>query len=177
MRIPTLLLALSAVALASGEITAQASHPNFSGKWVIDQPATIEAAKAGNLNGTIIFGESFVATQTDKSITLDISAGGLAVTAIYALDGSESKNTSPPNVTGGAPIVVTATARWDGNKLVITSTSQSPGGPSRGDLNGMITVKSTRTMWIDEKGRLVIERAGTPPTVVPPSTSVYVKRS
>lgn len=177
MRIPLLLLALCAIVLEPARVSGQPTHPDFSGRWVIDQAATIEAAKAGNLNGTIIFGESFVATQTDKSIKLDISAGGLAVTAVYALDGSESRNTSPPNVAGGAPIVVTATAKWDGNKLVIASTSQSPGGARRGDLDGLITVKSTRTMWIDDKGRLVIERVGTPTTVVPPSTSVYVKGS
>jgi len=174
MPIITLAMALGTIANGPPSALAHAKHPDFSGRWVIDQPATIEAAQAGHVNGTIIFGESFVATQTAASIKLDISAGGLAVSATYALDGSESRNTSPPTTADGQPIVVTATAKWVEDKLVILSTSQSP-GTGRGAVNGMVTVRSTRTMWLDAAGRLVIERIGTPASMMPASTSVYVK--
>ena len=37
-------------------------------------------------------------------------------------------------------------------------------------------VKSTRKLWLDDKGRVVIERTGTPRNMVPPSRSVYTKK-
>lgn len=81
-----------------------------------------------------------------------------------------SRNASPPNLPGGAPIDVNSRSKWDNNRLIITSTSQSPGA------NGPVIVASTRTMWLDEQGRLVIERTGTPRELVPSSRSVYRKQ-
>jgi hypothetical protein len=37
-------------------------------------------------------------------------------------------------------------------------------------------VVSIRTIWLDEKGRLVIDRDGTPAPVVPSTRSVYKKQ-
>jgi hypothetical protein len=143
---------------------------NFAGTWYFDQTATTASAAEAKMAAGPIFGEAFNATQTPTSLTLHITAGTLNVTAVYALDGSVSKNTSPPAMPGTAPIDIASVAKWDGDRLLITSTSQSPSA------NGPVDVKSVRTMWLDAQGRLVIERTGTPETVVASSRSVYKKR-
>jgi hypothetical protein len=157
------LLAVSAMAQGNGP-------RDFNGTWLFDQDATIASARAGKMQPGPIFGDGFNAVQTDTTLTLHITAGTLNVTATYALDGSESRNVSPPSAPGAPPINIVSTAKWDGNRLNVTSMSQSPGP------NGPIDVKSVRTMWLDAQGRLVIERTGTPTTIVPSSRSVYQRQ-
>jgi hypothetical protein len=142
----------------------------FGGTWVFDQAATVASAREAKMQAGPIFGDGFNAVQTDTSLTLHITAGTLNITATYALDGSESKNVSPPSAPGAPPINIVSTAKWNGDRLSVTSTSQSPGA------NGPIDVKSVRTMWLDPEGRLVIERTGTPTTIVPSSRSVYARK-
>lgn len=155
------------VCLLTGSLYAEGTaYPDLSGTWVFDADATIAEAKASMVLSGPIFGDEFVAAQTAEALTLKISAGPLRVTAVYALDGSPSKNMSP----GAPPIDVTSRARWDGDRLVITSHSESP-GPS-----GPVPVDSTRTVWLDGKGRMLIDRSGTPKDMVPSSRSVYTKR-
>lgn len=142
---------------------------DFSGTWVFDQTATAENAIFAKMQPGPIFGDSFVAEQSATTLTLRISAGTLQVVAVYALDGSASRNTSPPAIQNTQPIEVTSHAKWHAGRLIITSNSQSPSA------NGPVVVDSTRTMWLDAAGRLVIERTGTPKTMVPSSRSVYKK--
>lgn len=160
--------------LPAAQLTAQPAkaRPDFSGIWVYDPEATQSAATATHMANNI-FGESFVVHQDATSITLDITiAQGVApVKAVYALDGKATKNVSPPQTPGAAPIVVTATARWEDDVLVIDSKSEQPGG--RGA--AAISVLSTRRIWLAGNGRLVIDREGTPKTVVPSTRSVYVR--
>ena len=157
---------LLAVALHAQETAT----PNLAGTWHFANDETVAAATAAKLIAGPIFGDEFVAEQSATVLTLKISAGSLRVTAIYALDGSVSKNTSPAAGPGAAAIEVTSRAHWDAGRLVITSSSQSP-GPT-----GPVVVESTRTMWLDEQGRLVIDRTGTPASMVPSSRSVYAKQ-
>jgi hypothetical protein len=170
---------LHAAAPFVGRQAGSAAHPNFSGTWTYDPQATLESIRAVGAaefaNPTNIFGDSFVAVQTDAQLSMKITVGPMAVTAVYKLDGTESRNASPPGTPDGAPIIVTSTAKWEGTHLLIASTSQSEGS-GRGSVNGMITVRSTRQVFLDDKGRLVIDRTGTPRTVVPNSRSVYVKK-
>jgi len=156
------------VCLLAGSIVADGrALPNFSGTWVFDTDATV-ASTAGDkvvLSGPI-FGDLFIAEQTVQALTLRIAAGPLRVTAVYKLDGSASKNESP----GNPPIEVTSRARWDGERLVVASHSESPGA------TGPVAVDSTRTIWLNDKGQLVIDRSGTPKDMVPSSRSVYRKQ-
>lgn len=153
--------------LLTGSVSAhRAALPNLTGTWVFDAAATSTAIADDKVSGSPIFGDLFFAEQTAATLTLRIAAGPLRVTAIYALDGSPSKNTSP----GNPPIEVTSRSHWDGDRLVVASHSESP-GPS-----GPIAVDSTRTIWIDAKGHMVIERKGTPPEMVPTSRGVYRKQ-
>ena len=155
----------------------QPKRPDFSGTWTFDPEATDTAASPTRA-GTAIFGASFVLRQTDKAVTFDItvSPNTPAVQATYALDGTPTRNVSPPQFQGAAPIVVTATAKWDDDRLIIESKSQQPGGRGRG-APAVVDVVSTRTIWLDSTGqRLVIDRDGTPKQVVPSTRSVYSKK-
>lgn len=171
------LLAICAVAPVPLRAQAPKPRPNFSGTWVFDADATDAVASPGR-NGTNIFGALFVARQNDTTLTFDITVAPNVpvVQASYALDGTPMKNVSPPQTPGAAPIVVTATAKWDADRLIIESRSQQPGGRGRG-APAVVDVVSTRTIWLDGTGqRLVIDRDGTPKQVVPSTRSVYVKK-
>ena len=174
LAIATLLIAGLSTPIANAQ---QPKRPDFSGTWTFDPDATTSAASATRI-GTNIFGASFVARQNDKTLTFDITVAPNTpvVQASYALDGTPMKNVSPPQTPGAAPIVVTATAKWDEDKLIIESRSQQPGGRGRG-APAVVDVVSTRTIWLDGTGqRLIIDRDGTPKPVVPSTRSVYVKK-
>jgi hypothetical protein len=149
--------------------SAQTVKPDFSGEWKYDPEVTAADAKSANMIAGPIFGDEFVAEQTASSLTFKIATDSLHVTAVYALDGSPSTNLSPGDTPVSPGIEVKSNAWWENGRLVITSTSQSPGkaGP---------VVESIRTMWLDANGRLVIQRTGTPVSIVPSSRSVYAKQ-
>lgn len=169
---------MAGLGIAQAQTQAQTPkpHPDFSGTWVYDDPATLAVATVERKGGPI-FGDSFVVTQTAKTLTFDITIikGAAPVKASYALDGTETKNVSPPQTPGGAPIVVSAATKWSGDKLLIESHSEQPGGQVK-DAPKVVQVISIRTIWLDEKGRLVIDRDGTPAPVVPSTRSVYKKQ-
>jgi hypothetical protein len=157
------------VVLALVGASCTKAKPNFAGTWDFDVEATKASAAEAKMDGLALFMEHFTAEQDAKAFTMKVDLGQMTVTAAYKLDGSVSKNMSPAGVPGADPIEVTSNATWDGNTLVVTSTSSSAsaGGP--------VEVKSTRKMWLDEKGRLVIERFGTPDTLVRHTRSVYTQ--
>ncbi len=140
------------VSLAAG-VHAQAK-PDFSGKWTMD-PASAPAPPAGGgggggrgggRGGGAGFGQEFTVVQNAKTLTITRMQGDNTVTAIYNLDGSESKN-SVPGRQGGAPTEQVSKAAWDGSKLVVT-TSLDAGGT---------TVEQKRVLSL-EGGNLVIEQ-------------------
>jgi len=166
-------MALVILALAlSGTSCAKAAppKPNFGGNWTFDVEATKASATEAKMDGLALFMENFSAEQDAKVFSMKVELGQMLVTATYNLDGSVSKNMSPSGTSGADPIEVTSNATWDGMTLVVTSTSVSPSA------NGPIEVKSARKMWLDAQGRLVVERSGTPDTIVRTSRSVYRKK-
>ena len=108
-----------------------------------------------------MLGDSFVALQDRKSLTFRIAVQGETVVAVYDLSGAETENVSPGD------IAVRSRASWDGDRLVIDSTSE---GAETGQ---PVTIRTKRVIWIDKAGDLIIERSGTPATQVTPSRSVY----
>src|SRR6187549_872393 len=112
---------------AAASLAAQAK-PDFSGKWVMD-PASAPAAPAGGGGGGGRgggrgggggggFGQEFTAKQDAKMLMISRMQGDQTVTAMYNLDGSESKNTTQGR---GGPQEQVSKAMWDGAKLVITT--------------------------------------------------------
>jgi hypothetical protein len=153
-----LVVSLVLVCFAADSPYGQA-RPDFSGHWTFDR-----ARSAQPWNGRVviapILGDECVATQTATSLDLAITVGGRQVTAVYNFAG-ESRNVSP------GEIAVTSRTSWDGDRLVIVSTSEST-------VNGKaVAVESRRVLWIDSSGSLIIERTGTPASEVTPSRSVY----
>ena len=172
-----LALTIALLPIAHGHASVQPKRPDFSGTWVFDPDAT-DAAASSERQGTNIFGASFVAHQDAKTLTFDITVAPNTpvVRASYALDGTPTKNVSPPQRPGAAPIVVTATAKWIDDTLTIESRSQQPGGRGRGAPAAVAAV-AARTIWLDSTGqRLVIDREGTPKQVVPSTRSVYSRK-
>jgi hypothetical protein len=120
---------LALVFAAAVSMYAQA-RPDFSGKWVMD-PASAPAPPAGGGGGGgggrggggggggLGFGPEFTAKQDAKMLMITRTQGDQTVTAMYNLDGSESKNTVAGR--GGQQEQVSK-AVWEGGKLTITTT-------------------------------------------------------
>jgi len=161
MTIRTLALA---VVLFQATTPSTATRPDFSGEWALDLSAPLPA---GTARGAML-GERFTAKQDATTLALDITAFGRRFPAVYHLDGSDSVIMSPTSP-GQPDEKIVSKAAWEGNRLVIRtrSTETVAGKP--------VDVDSRRSMWIDSAGRLILERTGTPPDLVPASVSAYRK--
>ena len=62
---------------------------------------------------------------------------------------------------------MTSRASWDGKRLVILSKSVAT------DKGVAVTVDTRRVLSLDADGNLIVERTGTPASLVTPSRSVY----
>ena len=118
-RLAPLLFALATV--AAGPVAAQ-SHPDFSGKWVLD-PTKSEGP-------TVPPSSELNVTQTEKSLTVVRNSPGptgpMTSTLVFQLDGAASKNTVGGN---GMTVDLNSTTVWDGPALVISTTApQMQGG-------------------------------------------------
>ena len=142
-------------------VQSETRRPDFSGSWAFDAQKTMTPDKDGRVVLAAMLGEEFTAIQTATSLTLRILNNGQLVVAVYDLTGRSSENVSPGD------IVVTSRAKWDGDRLLISSTSTSD------DKGKQVTVETTRALSIDSAGDLIIERTGTPKSLVTPSRSVY----
>jgi hypothetical protein len=137
------------------------TRPDFTGRWTFDR-----AKSAQPWNGRIviapILGDECIATQDATSVKLAITVGGQKVMAVYNFEG-ESRNMSPGD------IPVASRTSWDGDGLVIVSTSAAI---VRGQA---VTIETRRVMRLDVDGNLIIERTGIPASEVTPSRSVYTR--
>jgi hypothetical protein len=112
-----------------------AQTPNFAGKWTRDAEKTAAAMPAGapaggggrGGGGGGMGGGDITITQDAKTLVISRMVQEMEMKTTYNLDGSESKNTGMGR--GGAPgVEQVSKAKWDGNKLVITTTT--PNGES-----------------------------------------------
>ena len=112
---------------AAASLAAQAK-PDFSGKWVMDAAAAPAAPDGGGGRGGGRggggFGNEFTIAQNAKTLTITRMQGDQAVSTVYNLDGSESKNTTQGR---GGPQEQVSKAMWDGAKLVVTTTINAGG--------------------------------------------------
>jgi hypothetical protein len=124
---------IAAAILAVATIAMAQAKPDFSGSWAPEG----DAAAAGGGGGRGMGGPMTV-KQTATELTVERQGRNGQMSTTYKLDGSESK-ISMGQMEG------TATAKWEGNKLVITTKA--------GDNT------STQT-WSLDGGVLTIERTG-----------------
>ena len=123
----------AALVVALG-LTAYAQKPDFSGTWTPD----VAADAAGGGGGGRGMGGPMTVKQTADTLTIERTGGRGPSTQTYKLDGSET------DIQMGQ-MTAKASAKWDGNKLVITTKTE------RGE--------STQT-WSMADGKLTIERTG-----------------
>ena len=132
--IATAVLAVATIAFAQAKA-------DFSGSWApeVDPAAAAPAAPAGGGGGGRgMGGGPMTVKQTATELTIERQGPNGAVSTVYKLDGSESKISM-------GQMEATATAKWDGPKLVITTKSE------RGE--------QTQT-WSLAGGVLTIDRTG-----------------
>ena len=146
------IVAVATLVIAGATLSAQ-SKPSFAGKWTM-VPESVAAAGATGRGGGL--GQEFTAVQDDKTLTVTTNNPQLGeLKTVYNLDGSESKN--PLNF-GGQTVDRVSKVKWDGAKLVITTSVNFSGN-----------VGETTQSWIlDGTGNLVVETSsnltGTPTT-------------
>jgi hypothetical protein len=141
-----------AAAILAVATVAWAQKPDFSGTWTPDPAAAGTTGSGGGgeqRGGGRGMGGPMTVKQTADTLTIERQGRQGTQTTAYKLDGSESKVQMGQNEG-------TATAKWDGNKLVITQ--------KVGDN------ESTQT-WSLEGGVLTVERTG----ARGPSKTVYKK--
>jgi hypothetical protein len=122
---------------------------DFSGTWTPDVPADAAAAPAGGGGGGRGGGGPMTVKQTADTLSVERQGRNGAMTTTYKLDGSETEVAM-----GQATAKVSA--KWDGDKLVITQKTEQG--------------ESTQT-WSLTGGNLTIARTGGRG----PSTTTYKK--
>jgi hypothetical protein len=145
-------LAGAALVLLSVAVAAQ-PKPNFSGTWVAVTPERSA-------------GQEEVIRQDDTTFSKGHASNRGGHNVAYKLDGTESRNVLSPHP--GEEIIMLATARWQGDALVITERVTYPDGRKK---------EQTSTYSLDEQGllRVSMERVadGKPE---PSVTLVYKKK-
>ena len=141
-------LAMTAALVVALAVAGYAQKPDFSGTWAPDvDPAA--AAPAGGGGGGRGGGGPMTVKQTATELSVERQGRNGAMTTTYKLDGSEQ------DVQMGQG-TAKVSAKWDGNKLVITTKTEQGEG--------------TQT-WSLADGKLTIDRTGGRG----PSKTVYKK--
>lgn len=130
-----------AAAILAVATVAFAQKPDFSGTW------TPEAAATGGGGGQRGMAGPMTVKQDATSLTIEQSMGDNKISTVYKLDGTETVSKRQGR---GGEIEVKSSAKWDGTKLVLSTTTPGQDGAPQ-----------TRTQtWSLEGGNLVVERAG-----------------
>ena len=180
MRRVTAVLSAAAVVLWAATAFAQAKPGDFTGKWTREAGAAPAGGGGGGAagggggqrggggggGGAVNCGMTcdIVATATSIKIT---RAGGApdapAVVWNCTLDGKDCTNEQAGRQ-GNPPTQVVSKAKWDGAKIVVTTT-RDMGGNS-------ITLTSTMSV---EGGKLLISSTNSGRADAPPSVATYTK--
>ena len=131
-----------ATAILAVATVAFAQKPDFSGTWTPEAAAT-----GGGGGGQRGMAGPMTVKQDATSLTIERSMGDNKVSTVYKLDGSE---TVAKQQGRGGEVEVKTSAKWDGNKLVLTTTRPGQDGAP---------MAQSQT-WSLEGGNLVVERAG-----------------
>jgi hypothetical protein len=148
MRRASFFLAVVGLLIGTTSLSAQ-ERPNFSGTWTLQQSGDAAAGGGGGARGGrgggrgMGLGMGATIAQDAGTLTITRTTQNGEVKSVYKLDGSESRNT----VTGrGGQTEQVSKARWDGNKVVITTTLSM----------GENTFDSTMALSLDNE-QLVVE--------------------
>ena len=139
------LVAIAALAVAT--VAFAQAKPDFSGTWTPEPAAGAPAAGApagggapgggGGGGGRGGFGGPMTVKQSATELSVETQGRNGPQTRTYKLDGSETKIAM-------GQMEATATAKWDGAKLVITTkTEQGEQVQSWSIANGVLTIDRT----------------------------------
>ena len=143
---------IAAAIFAVASVAFAQAKPDFSGTWTVDAEAAGGAMAApGGGGGGRGMGGPMTVKQTASELSIERQGRNGATTTTYKLDGTPSTIQMGQNEG-------TATAKWDGAKLVITTKAGE--------------MEQTQT-WSLANGALTIERTGGRG----PSKQVYKKSS
>jgi hypothetical protein len=137
---------IAAAVLSIATMAFAQAKPDFSGTWTPDQSAA-PAGGGGGGGGRGMGAGPMTIKQDATTLTITRTMGENQIVSTYKLDGTESENKMMGR---GGEMVTKSTAKWDGNKLVITT--QRPGQDG-----AMMNQVQTYSL---EGGNLVIESPG-----------------
>ena len=143
---------IAAAVLSIATMAFAQAKPDFSGTWTPEQAAAPAGGGGGGQaggggGGRGMGGGPMTVKQDATTLTITRTMGENQMVTTYKLDGTESENKMMGR---GGEVVTKSTAKWDGNKLTITT--QRPGQ------DGAMT--SQVQTWSLEGGNLVIESPG-----------------
>jgi len=128
-------LAMTAALVVALAVAGYAQKTDFSGTWTPDVDPAAAAPAGGGGRG---MGGPMTVKQTATELSIERQGRQGAVTTVYKLDGSETE-------VAMGQMTAKASAKWDGNKLVITTKS---------DMG-----EQTQT-WSLADGKLTVDRTG-----------------
>ena len=146
-----------AAAILAVSSVAFAQKPDFSGVWTMDAPAAPPAgagagAGGGGQRGGGGMGGAMTVKQDATTLTIERTMGETKTTQVYKLDGTESVNKmSMGRGENAREVESKSTAKWDGNKLTITTKQARPDGTEGVSSQtwsldgGVLSIESTRT--------------------------------
>ena len=151
-----LILTLGLVCLVAVVAFAQAKT-DFSGTWTPEQTAAAPPAGGGGGGRGGMGGGPMTITQKGNDFIIERTTQAGTSKMVYKLDGTESINEMPARG-GGSPTQQKSKCKWDGAKLVITTTMEGQNGP----------VETVATYSLKDASTLTIEtvRAGGQPRAV-----------
>ncbi len=178
-------ICLCAVAIVVSYLIGAAQvRPEFSGRWTSDPDAALATTgQPGGAGGVGAQGGADMGSGWGPTITVTQDANRLTVeyafftrgdmqpplTFVYALDGSETRNTV---MMGRGMQVQSSKTAWDGERLVImtihTLTDPASGKP--------MTAEVTQTLSLASPASLVVETTRSGVLGGPPSTTRTVHR-
>jgi len=144
-------LTAGAIAVLAGGVSAQAA-PDFSGRWATE-PATTGRGAAGDMGSG--WGSPITITQDTAKLTVEYAFFGRGdmqppMKFVYALDGSETKNSV---MMGRGVQAQTSKAAWDGERLVITTihTFADPvsGKPQNTEVKQTLSLESPTVLIVE----------------------------
>jgi len=180
-----------AVVVTTIAVAAAQTRPTFAGRWTTDPDPALAAAPgaAGGARGAAPgarggagrsgdmgsgWGSTLTLTQDATRLTVTYAFFGRGdmqppLAFVYAIDGSETKNTV---MMGRGMQVETSSTAWDGDALVITTMHPFP-DPATGKPG---TYEVRRRLSLESPSSLVVETARSGVAGGPPSTVRTVDR-
>ncbi len=169
-----LMVGAASLLLGVTQLMAQAK-PSFAGTWTLvpDSAAAAAAAgggaRGGGRGGMFGLGQTFTIAQDTATLTTTSTTQAGETKSVYKLDGTDSKNSRTMGARGGAaatPIETVSQAKWDANKLVITTNINFNGN----------AISTTMALSLDASGQLIVESTNARQGGAPATTKSTYKK-